>query len=215
MHGHMNEVEERRRSPDRRTGWSPAAERRRLAAALHDEALQSLLAARQDLQAAANGDLDAIAWATRALDDAVAQIRRIIAEHNDGPAFTGTLAEALATSAAEIARRSGMRTDIEVAGDVDGGGPHNDLLYRLAREFLINAGKHSGATRTSVRITREDGTVTLEVHDNGSGVDPEAPPTPGHVGLRVARERVSFARGTMHLGNHPAGGALVRVTLPE
>lgn len=215
MREHMNEVEERRRSPDRRTGWSPAAERRRLAAALHDEALQSLLAARQDLQAAANGDLDAIAWATRALDDAVVQIRRIIAEHGDGPAFTGTLSQALATSAGEIARRSDMTIDIDVAGDVDGGGRHNDLLYRLAREFLINAGKHSGATRTRVSITRSEGAITLVVHDNGAGMHPQSQPAPGHVGLRVARERVSFARGTMHIENHPEGGALVRVDLPD
>jgi len=71
---------ERRTGPDRRTGWSPEVERARIARELHDEVLQLMLAAVQHLQLASDGDAEALARAEQHLTDAVAQVRRVIAE---------------------------------------------------------------------------------------------------------------------------------------
>lgn len=80
---------ERRSGPDRRTGWSPAVERARIASELHDEVLALMLAAVQHLQLATDGDADALASAERALTDAVEQVRRVVADFG-GPDADGS-----------------------------------------------------------------------------------------------------------------------------
>lgn len=204
---------ERRRSDrDRRAGWSPAAERRRLAGELHDEVLQSLLAARQDVQAAAGGDHEALEWAGRALDDAVRQLRRVIGEASEPRSHGGSLAEALDAYADEARRRGGPRITVDVRAGVDT--PHDALLYRLAREFLLNAVKHADAGGIIVQVRRSRERTYLEVRDDGVGIDLDREVPATHIGLALARERVAHAGGTMVVLLRPDGGTVVSVTLP-
>ena len=46
-------------------------------------------------------------------------------------------------------------------------------LFRVAQESLTNVQRHSGSSKASVVLRREDKEVVLEIQDFGSGVPPE------------------------------------------
>ncbi|MFJ9125829.1 sensor histidine kinase [Streptomyces sp. NPDC102340] len=82
--------------------------------------------------------------------------------------------------------------------------------YFIVAESLTNAAKHSGATRVTVRLTRQDAALLVEVTDNGLGGVDEALGS-GVIGIR---RRAAALDGTV-LVSSPAGGpTAVTVELP-
>jgi signal transduction histidine kinase len=84
-------------------------------------------------------------------------------------------------------------------------------LYSVAAEAVTNAHRHAGATSCLVRLDGVDGTVRLQVVDDGVGIAPERRPG---VGLRAVRERAAELGGTARIGPGPEGGTLVEVSVP-
>ncbi|MFJ5266597.1 sensor histidine kinase [Streptomyces sp. NPDC088387] len=83
--------------------------------------------------------------------------------------------------------------------------------YRIVQEALTNVVKHSGARHAAVSVVRAEGSLTLEVVDDGP---PAAPPKEGGFGLLGMRERAAAAGGTIEYGAVPGGGFRVRTVLP-
>ncbi|MGG7569535.1 sensor histidine kinase [Streptomyces sirii] len=82
--------------------------------------------------------------------------------------------------------------------------------YFIVAETLTNAAKHSGATRVTVRLTRQDAALLVEVTDDGLGGVDETLGT-GVIGIR---RRAAALDGTV-LVSSPAGGpTAVTVELP-
>ena len=94
-------------------------------------------------------------------------------------------------------------------------------LYRILQETLTNAERHGHATEVGVQALEDEGGVTLEVTDNGSGFDPEAvqrrrPGTPlARFGLYGMRDRAQILGGTFDIRSAPGEGAVVTVFLPR
>jgi signal transduction histidine kinase len=84
--------------------------------------------------------------------------------------------------------------------------------YRVVQEALTNVLKHAGPSRAWVRLADRDGTLRIEVRDDGRGVNGRAPGT-GH-GLVGMRERVAVYGGTLDAGPIPGGGYLLVADLP-
>jgi signal transduction histidine kinase len=85
--------------------------------------------------------------------------------------------------------------------------------YRIVQEALTNVLKHAGPARADVAIGCADGTVTIEVTDNGTGEPGRQAPAGGH-GLAGMRERATVFGGELAAGPRPGGGFAVRVRLP-
>lgn len=83
--------------------------------------------------------------------------------------------------------------------------------YRVVQEGLTNAFRHSGASRISVRATREGEILRLEVSDDGAGLP--AAPGAGGLGLRGLSERVGALGGRLRIANYPGGGARLSAEL--
>jgi signal transduction histidine kinase len=94
-------------------------------------------------------------------------------------------------------------------------------LYRILQETLTNADRHGHATEVDVRAVEDEGGVTLEVADNGSGFDPQAvqrrrPGTPlARFGLHGMRDRAQILGGTFDITSEPGAGSVVTVFLPR
>jgi signal transduction histidine kinase len=91
-----------------------------------------------------------------------------------------------------------------------------EALYRIAVESMNNAVKHARATRISLRLHAQGGIITLEVHDDGVGFDPQGE-YPGHLGLRSMRERAAQIGAALEIESAPGRSTQVqvRVYLPN
>jgi signal transduction histidine kinase len=87
--------------------------------------------------------------------------------------------------------------------------PVESAAYFVVAEALANAGKHANASRVDVRIIRRDGTLSVEVHDDGAGgADPAGS------GLSGLRSRVEALDGILAVVSPPGGPTTVRAELP-
>ena len=82
--------------------------------------------------------------------------------------------------------------------------------YYVAAEAFTNAAKHAKASAVDILIERADGTLTVQVRDNGIGGADTARGS-GLVGLR---DRVEAVGGTMTLDSPARAGTILTVRLP-
>jgi signal transduction histidine kinase len=181
-------------------------ERRRMAETLHDGALQRLLALRQDLGERHDPAVEAV--------DAVLRDTRAVMAAFHPVTSTELGFEATVRAAAEPFAHGRVALEVEVQSARSA----DPLLCSVARELVINAVKHARPRSVRVAVTDLEGAVSLQVVDDGRGIDSSqaaAAVQAGHVGLAVARRRVEDAGGTLEIATVPTGGTFVRATLPR
>jgi signal transduction histidine kinase len=84
--------------------------------------------------------------------------------------------------------------------------------YRITQEAINNATKHSGAQRITVRMSRKDDGLSVEIHDDGIGVAVDT--NPSGVGLASMTERAAELGGWCTNEDSPPGGTRVKAWLP-
>lgn len=85
--------------------------------------------------------------------------------------------------------------------------------FRIVQESLLNAAKHSGTTRLSVRVASENSSLLLQVADAGRGFNPENGEGTG-LGLVSMRERVDALGGQFSVVSAPGQGTRIGARLP-
>jgi signal transduction histidine kinase len=85
--------------------------------------------------------------------------------------------------------------------------------YRIVQEALTNVVRHASGSQARVRVTRDAGSLVVEVRDDGGARDPVAPLGAGQ-GVRGMRERALAVGGTLEAGPQAGGGWRVVATLP-
>lgn len=83
--------------------------------------------------------------------------------------------------------------------------------YFFVTESLTNVLKHSEASMATVTLTHQDGTLILDVADDGRGFEPFGTRQTGLDGLR---DRFTALGGTLTLSSGPGKGTRTRATLP-
>jgi signal transduction histidine kinase len=87
-----------------------------------------------------------------------------------------------------------------------------EAAYRIAQEALHNALRHAAAGLVTVTVQAADGSMLLEVTDDGRGFDPAAPSR--RSGLASMRERACAAGGRLTVLSRPGAGTTVRLEVP-
>jgi two-component system, NarL family, sensor kinase len=192
-------------------------ERRALAEGLHDSAIQNLLSSKHDLEEAAAlaPHAPSLARAQEALSATVSELRETIFELHPYVLEQAGLEAALRSVGARLARRGGFRLQFEFG--YDGRHPHEDLLFGVARELLVNAAEHADAENVTVSLRSSDGHVELAVSDDGKGFDTSVIPqrlAEGHIGLASQRLRLESASGSLDLASAPGRGTVAKARLP-
>lgn len=85
------------------------------------------------------------------------------------------------------------------------------ILYRMARELLINAAKHSGASNVNIIINRRPDIITVAVEDDGIGL-PHG--VPKGFGLFSIRERLFALGGNLKIISEQGKGLMAVMTCP-
>jgi signal transduction histidine kinase len=181
------------------------AERARLAADLHDDALQdiTLLVRRLDAAGDSEGAAQARAVADR-LRDICGDLRLpILDDLGVGPALDWLVLriERMAGGEVRLERADGTRPppDIELA------------VFRVAQEALANAVKH-GRPPIVVRYRSTSSGVSLSVDDAGPGIEADArdeATAGGHFGLLNMQQRAEGIGAILDVRRWPAGGTHV------
>ena len=192
-----------------------ARARRDLSYALHDELVQALLCAQQDLKVARRGRAEYIDRADYALDDAVRRLRHEIFQLHPHVLETAGLQTALAAVAAQGLRPDAAPPVVTVAPDA--AGVDDELLFSLGRELLTNVARHAGARHVELTVERAGESLVLRCRDDGRGMAPDrrgAALAGGHLGLAACTERVEAVGGTLALVSEVGAGTEVRATIP-
>ena len=88
-------------------------------------------------------------------------------------------------------------------------------LLQIAREALSNIARHADASRAAMRVQAEsDGSLVVEIADNGRGFDPQFVRGPSHQGLANIRGRATALGGAVAIESGPGAGTRIIVTLP-
>jgi two-component system NarL family sensor kinase len=190
-------------------------ERRELAEALHDNAIQNLLAARQELAPDRVHAAD-LAMVRLSLDRTVAQLRGAVFDLHPSVLEHAGLGPALDAVAADCARWGGFVPEVRVdPGLVT---RHEQLLFSVGRELIRNVARHAHAGHLRAAVTRQGQTVALVVADDGRGFKQDrlrAAPLTGHIGLASMAERVEAVGGSFSIAGVPGSGTRVEVRLPN
>ena len=95
------------------------------------------------------------------------------------------------------------------------------ILYRMTRELLLNAIKHSGASRVTLIINRGPGRIMVAVEDDGRGFgtdfsldDAALARAAKGFGLFSIRERLRAIGGSLRIVSVPGKGSTVAMSCP-
>ncbi len=180
------------------------AERARVAADIHDDALQDLTLLVHRLDAAGDAEGADIA---RTVSDRLRAIcgdlrLPILDDLGVGPALDWLVLriERLAGGEVRLERSDGTRppADVELA------------FFRIAQEAMSNAVKH-GAPPIVVRYATSPNTASLSIDDAGPGIEPGAGDATGHFGLLNMQQRAEAIGAILDVRRWPAGGTHVKL----
>jgi signal transduction histidine kinase/PAS domain-containing protein len=191
--------------------------RRSISEALHDGALQDLLAVRNELYAMAGrgGDDDALAATQEQLTAIVARLRDVMSALHPTMLQYGGL-EAALLAVVEQERGAGA-FEAHVNVEPDAAGARDELLLSLARELIANAARHAEPRHVDVSVRRERGDVILSVSDDGGGFAPgrlDAALASGGIGVASCRERVEALGGAFTIQSAPGVGTRAAARIP-
>ena len=213
----LERLERERRRSGEKVLQAQEEERMRIARDLHDEVNQALTALLLRIEAAAQDAPPALqaelaetkVLANRAMGELLDLARQLRPTALDDHG----LVAALRTHVREQDRRGPAHVTFwadPALGDLP---PDVQVvIYRVAQESLVNAARHSGATRIEVSVECRPGTVSLLVSDNGSGFA-FAEEGKG-LGLSGMRERALLVGGKLEIDSRPGKGTTVRLEVP-
>jgi PAS domain S-box-containing protein len=195
-------------------------EREAIAREIHDDVGSTLTAIKFEL-AFLRGSLKAeeqvagpLARVGQLLDSAILSSTRIMHDLRPGILDEGVVA-ALEWQARSFEQR--MRIDCHFASS------HDEIplapdqaiaVFRICQEALNNVAKYAGAASVDIRVRAAAGRLSMDIADDGKGVDAADLNRPDRFGLRGMRERAHSLGGTVDIRGTPGTGTIVSLALP-
>jgi signal transduction histidine kinase len=199
------------------------AERTRVAQELHDTLLQGVLSASMQLHVAVD-QLPADSPALPAMSHVLELMGRVVQEGRNtlrGLRLSSDNSNDLKSSLLRIPEELG-RNDVEFRVVEEGLSlPLRravlDDVYRVGREALVNAFRHSQASNIDVLLEYSANQLRLVVRDDGCGIDPKVLRfgKDGHWGLSGMRERAERIGASVKVLSRAGGGTEVELRLPS
>jgi signal transduction histidine kinase len=196
-------------------------ERRRIGRELHDEAGQSLLFLRLELEMLEREAPEALAARLRAArqvaERTIVELRRVVAALSPAVLERLGLRAALRHLGERFLKLHACEWRVRISGPCERlSRQQEEAVYRVAQESLQNCAKHSQATRVNLSLRSTDKGIRLRVADNGAGFCTDtAKNKPMAFGLAGMRERAALMGGTLAIRAAPGKGAAIVLDLPQ
>lgn len=212
----LERLETERRESGRLALAAQEAERKRIAAELHDQVGQSmtgvLLLLEQLAREVPEERRDVFAEAQEATRESVDEVRRIAQELRPELLEHLGLVSALKSLATRFTEQAGLELEWEFASKLPALTPDAELaLYRVAQESLTNVARHAHASRVWLSLQPGRDSVVLRVVDDGRGMNGRAA---NGGGLRGMRERAVLVGAALAIKPSRTGGVEVRLEVP-
>lgn len=200
-------------------------ERRRIAADLHDGAVQRLAGVSLSLAAAAGnassteeGERARRAFAVGASEtrETIRELRTLLVDIYP-PALQRSGLRAAVDDLVAPLRATGVAVSLQIPDVVDLPDYVEALLYRVAQEALRNSRAHGKPSAVDISVKANVHHVVVSIVDNGRGFAPGnlEDGRPGrHFGLRLMRDLADHAGGALNVHSSPGHGASVRLEVP-
>lgn len=198
-------------------------ERTRIAQELHDTLLQGLLATSMQLHVALNR-LPAESTTRTQLARVYDMLQQVVNESRNavrGLRASVSSSDDLERAFSMVREELGVAESTEFRIIVDGPRrPLNPLIrdqvYRIGREALSNAFRHSGAAMVEIEISYEASDLRLAVRDTGCGIGEEVLRSgrDGHWGLIGMRECAEKIGAQLKVRSRAAAGTQLELTIP-
>lgn len=213
----LDRLETERRESGYRALVAEEAERRRVAAELHDEIgqrLTALLLQLDRLSRAASPELaDDFANTLAATKETLEGVRGLARRLRPEVLDELGLVPAVRSLCDRIEKGTGLVVRRALAPDLPHLSPDAELvIYRVAQEALTNVVRHADAAEAHLELAAVDGEVQLLVRDEGAGVGPHtAEDSAG--GIRGMRERALLIGARLEVVPGDTRGTDVRLHL--
>src|SRR5512133_1435359 len=197
-------------------------ERTRIARELHDQLGQALTVMKLDL-----------AWLTERLvqkdpsiqpkakavmgqmDTMIKTVRRIATELRPGMLEDLGLAASIEWQARDFQKHTGIKCKVSVLSEEFPPAHAESLaLFRIFQEALTNITRHAGAQHIEVKLFTTPEALTLQVHDDGRGIQAQEIAGLHSLGLLGMRERAKRLGGAFDIQGVPGDGTIVTVSIP-
>lgn len=198
-------------------------ERRRLAALLHDDLVQVLVAIQMRFAVLrrANDELARLREMSQ-IEPLVARstqvARSLMSQLSHRALYDTGFVPAVHWLAEDIRRLYGLKVTMQDDGQPKPlAEPVRVLLYQCLREALVNAAKHAKVEEAHVRVHRDGSVVRVVVEDEGVGFNPSAispKPDGGGFGLFSIEERLEPLGGKVTIRSAPGQGTTVLLEVP-
>ena len=204
------------------------AERRRIAADLHDGVVQDLTGMTLGLAAArmrGSGGVGLLAPAASPaatdlegqIREAIHSLRSLIVEIYPSNLRSEGLTASLRSLCARLHNR-GITTSVHV--DVNESDVPEDIValsYRVVQEALRNVSAHAEASHVEINVEHHGDEFVTTIDDDGTGFDPKLlddRAAAGHVGLRGLGDLVAERGGSLRVQSSPQHGTAVVLRVP-
>jgi signal transduction histidine kinase len=193
-------------------------ERRRIASELHDEVIQDLsglaYALESEERCGPPEQGPVFMNARTLLQDTIRTLRAMTSElYPPDLEELGLKASLMRLEAPLLKRGIALSIDLPDGLVLERG--RAVLVYRVAREALLNTAKHSSARAVAIRVRQAGPRTWITVSDDGLGFNPGDPCPEGHFGLRILRDTIEQADGTLEVRSAPGAGTSVTATFAE
>jgi two-component system, NarL family, sensor kinase len=187
-------------------------ERQRIARDLHDEVIQDLSGLSYVLESeelhGPVGQRQLFADSRRILQENVRSLRAMTSELYPPDLNRLGLPGALARLGDPLEER-GISLVLELPPKCELDRDRAALFYRVAREALANTAKHSKAAKAELQLRQDGKRSEIRIHDDGCGFDQSLGSPEGHFGLRIMRDTIGEAGGTLQVMSAPGQGTTV------
>jgi signal transduction histidine kinase len=219
----LKRSDEQRRVLHSRLVDAQVEERRRVATAINDEAIETMSAISMRIVALRRrAENPSMIESLEALEEAVSlatQRLRRLAWELDPPALAhaGGLRTALREYLESLEADDGIVCTLEGQVTEPVAFEARTVCFRIAQEALWNVRKHAKASRVDVLVESRDAGIFARIRDDGEGFWPGEPgPAPDrHLALASMKERAEMSGGWLEVHSEPGRGTTIEYWVPD
>lgn len=151
--------------------------------------------------------------------DSLAELRRILSGLRPAILDDLGLVPAIRWFARTNLERAGIHVVVKAPGaPLELSPAVTTTLFRVVQEAVNNIVRHAGAGLVTIVLQLNDGSVDLQIQDDGRGFDPQIATRDAvelqHLGLLGIRERAELLGGKFQVESAPEKGTNLRVSIP-